>query len=161
MSANLIKLFFLIGVAIALPAFGLECPSNFKPEDVAKELLRAEFSGIRVAGMQNHKCLDQKRFPYLVIESDFSNEEPSKIFGYVSDMKDVKILKVESVDPTVYSYKVSFEVKVSSKKGDTSFQQKDGMSFFLYKDSNNQRIYGCGGVLSPPEKIYLFKDCSK
>ncbi|MCO4793749.1 MAG: hypothetical protein KC493_08560 [Bacteriovoracaceae bacterium] len=139
--------------------FALECPSNFKTEDVAMEMIKAEFSGIQIEGMRNHSCMNQDNFPHLLVESDVSNDEVKRIFAYVKDMKDVRILKIETIDPTVYSYKASFEVTGRTKSGKEKFKRTENISFFLYKGRSNQRVYGCGGILQHPENIYLFSKC--
>ncbi len=155
------KFIFIISIFFVTSAFALECPSKYKVEDVAMDMIRAELSGIQLEEMENHECLSQKKFPHLLIVQDNSNELTRVVAGHVESMKDVKITKVETVDPTVHSYKVQFEVKYKKTKGGKSATISDSISFFLYKDAPNQSIYGCGGVLQHPEKILLLKNCKK
>ena len=149
----------LFGLLSMNLAVALDCPSKMKPKEVALDMIRAELSGIQTAGMDAHVCLDQKKFPHLLIAHDSSNEIVKPIEGYVDGLKDVKVIDIETVDPTVHSYKALFEVSYKDAKYGKKKIIKDSISFFLYTDAPNQSLYGCGGVLQHPKKIILFKFC--
>ena len=153
-----LKIFFI--TLLFLPsAFSLECPSGKKVEEIALDMIKAELSGVQLEEMENSKCLEQKHFPHLLIVKDPSNEVSKPTLGYVSDIKDIKIKKVETIDPTVHSYKAYFEAKYSKIKDGKPAVLTDSITFFLYKDSPNQSIYGCWGVTQHASKILLFKKC--
>lgn len=145
---------------ITQTAHALECPAHFKPSDVAKELLRADFSGIRLESMRDHLCLKQSNFPYNIIESDVSNDEIPKILGYAKDMKGLLILGLKVINPATHTYQIDYQMKYNTKKNKDFYNvRKDTMMFFLYKDKRNQSIYGCGGVIQNPKNNILFQSC--
>jgi hypothetical protein len=141
-------------------AYALECPSDFSPTDVAKELLRAEFSGIRHESMRDHKCLKQSNFPYNIIESDVSNDEVPKILGHAKDMKELLVIELKVINTATHTYKIAYQIKYNTKKNKGYYNvSKDSMTFFIYKDKKNQSIYGCGGVIENPKNYILFQQC--
>lgn len=147
-------------MTITQAAIALECPSHFKPADVAKELLRADFSGVRLESMRDHKCLNQSEFPYNYIESDVSNDEVPKILGYAKDMKGLLILQLKIINPATHTYKIEYQMKYNTKKNKDFYNvRKDSMTFFLYTDKKNQSIYGCGGIIENPKNNILFQNC--
>lgn len=157
------QMFRLVALSVILfsinSVYALDCPSKMKPKEVALYMIRAELSGVQADGMSDHACLDQKKFPHLLVAHDSSSEMVKPIEGYVDDLKDVKVLNVQTVDPTVHSYNALFEVSYNDAKSGKKKTIKDSISFFLYTDAPNQSLYGCGGVLQHPEKIVLFKSC--
>lgn len=140
-------------------SYALECPSGLKVKDIALDMMRAELSGLQAPGMKNHSCLKQEKFPFLLVEHDASNEVVKDIEGFVEDLKNVKVSRVQTVDPKVHSYKAEYEIQYVDIKDGKKKTHKDSISFFLYKDNPNQSIYGCGGVLQRPDKLLLFKKC--
>jgi hypothetical protein len=153
------KLF--IGLMIVLnSAMALECPESYKATDVAIELLRSDFSGLRLESHQNHKCLNQTNFPFTIIESDFSNDEVQNIFGFLRNMDDLSILSLKKINAAAHTYKVKFQVKHNTSKNRTFYNvKKDSFKFFLYTDKKNQSIYGCGGIIEAPKNIFLLQSC--
>ncbi len=140
-------------------AFGLSCPKSFDVKKIAKEVLKAEFSGIRVDGMQGHKCIQQGKFPYVLATHDSSNEEASEPQYTISREEEVKITSVKLVDKSSYEYEVSFSVNgidIDSKK---KVLHSDKILLNLFKDNRNISISGCAAVLGAPEKIAIYRDC--
>ncbi|MBT7608288.1 MAG: hypothetical protein HN576_00935 [Bacteriovoracaceae bacterium] len=155
-----LMLLSLTFILLTSNTYALECPSTLTTRDIAKELLRSEFSGLRLESHRKHKCLSQKNFPYNIIESDVSNDENVEIFGLMNSMKDLVILDLVTIDSTTFTYKVKYQVRHNTAKKKKFLNwKKDTMTFFLYKDKKNQSIYGCGGIIESPKEIFMLKAC--
>lgn len=139
-------LLFFIG-----PAYSLECPKSFTPKKIARELLKLEFSGVR---LKKNKCLTQKKHRYVRVVEDFTSEDAAKSQGTIKSIDDIHILKVELINPRTYSYKVDYKTKVKSK------EVVDSMVFFLYKSKKQHQDFGCAAVTIPPKQNLIFSSCT-
>ncbi len=153
------SLSLIIGLLFSANVFALSCPSNKTPKQVAMDMIRAELAGIVLEENVESDCLDQKKFPHLLIQSDFSNDEATKVDAVVKHLSDVKITKVELTSKETYSYKAIFEVKIKDEKTGIYTTTTDRIRFFIYPDSENHKTFGCGGVTEHPSKVMILKSC--
>ncbi|MBK25702.1 MAG: hypothetical protein CME70_17015 [Halobacteriovorax sp.] len=153
------SLSLIIGILFSANAFALSCPSSKTPKDVAMDMIRAELGGIVLEENAESDCLDQKKFPHLLIQSDFSNDEATKVDAVVKHLEDVKIIKVELTSKETHSYKAIFEVKIKDEKTGIYATTTDKIRFFLYTDKENHKVFGCGGVTEHPSKVMVLKSC--
>ena len=151
-------LLILITVLISISSHALTCPKEFKPVQVSLELLKLDFSGARVDGMEDNKCLKQSNHPYIQAVYDPSNEESSAPQYYISKSTKINIDNIKLVDKDTYTYQVTFSYKAidASKKEKTI---SNTMQFFLYKDEENIKTHGCAGLIVPPDVITLYRSC--
>lgn len=138
----------------------LSCPSSLSVDQIAHSLIKVELSGIQLEDLEGSSCLDQAKFPHLLIVGDYSNEAPPALAGIVQDMTDVKVLNVKEIDPDVHLYEASFEMKVDKVEGMTSLVDEK-IRFMLYKDADAQKNFGCAGIIEHTQKVYLLKQCQK
>jgi hypothetical protein len=156
---NLVKLKLLFISLFCFSSLAVTCPSNYSVEKVAKELIKLELSGLRVDGMQEHKCLNQNRHPYLLVSLDASNDESSNPNFIVETGATPKIVSVKAIDKYTQVYEVKYSFKAKDAKSGKSVSYVDKIVFNLYKDARNISINGCAAVLEAPEKIAIFKEC--
>ena len=140
-------------------AIGLQCPQNYTAKDVARTLIEAELSGIRLLELKGSVCLSQSSFPYLLIDQDRTYNEGLSVSHVVESFDDVRIVDVLEIDSELDAYKVLFEVKSRDIRTGEVSNRKDSIQYFLYQDKKNQSIYGCGGVTENPAKVQIMKKC--
>lgn len=133
----------------------LSCPSSLSVEQIAQSLIKLELSGIQ---LEESTCLDQEKFPHLLVEGDFSQEVAPEVVGYINEMKDVTLSDVKEIDPDVHLYEATFKMKAELVRGGFADVQEK-VRFMLYKDSEAQKSFGCAGVIEHTQKVYLLKNC--
>ena len=153
------NLSLIIGLLMSANAFGLSCPKSKTPNQVAYDMIVAELSGIVLEENVGSDCLKQEKFPHLLIQSDYSNDEVPKISAVVKHLKDLKILDVILTSKETHSYKAIYEVKIKDEKTGIYTMTKDKIRFFLYTDEENHKTFGCGGVTEHANKLIILKSC--
>lgn len=145
---------------ISLSTFAASCPKERSLNEIVKDMITLDLSGIRVDGMEKSSCLDAKKHPYANLTHDASNELPSNPNYFADDISNIKIVSVTLKDPEVYTYEAVVEMDVKSLNN-KKVTLKDKYLFFLNKDEEVQKNSGCFSVLQYPENIILFKNCLK
>lgn len=140
-------------------ALALSCPKEKSLEEIAKELINIENSGIRINGQENSPCLDQKRYDHYAITFDASNESFQGATHLISDNSSLKIASIALTDPEVFLYTAKYTITAKSVSSEAEEELSDSLSFFIYKDPKNIKKYGCAGVTTPPNYRILLKNC--
>jgi len=144
---------FIIFLSASSLTWGLSCPKELSVQDIAKMLIKAELSGIRVEDMEASPCLNQSNFPYLHIASDYNLDETSEVQATVLSENPINNLIVKLVDKDTLQYTASYSLKTENKV------ISDSINFVLYADLENQKEFGCAGVTKEPDIRAVFGKC--
>lgn len=139
-------------------SFALECPMDRKLKDIALDLIKVELSGVRDRDLEDSQCLKQSEHKYVKVIYDPLLEEDSSSKYIIENVSDIKILKVYLTNINAQSYKVKYMLEGKTLKG-KKYNYTNQLEFILYKQKQDQKLYGCAAVIEPPEKISIFRKC--
>ncbi len=148
----------LVILSLASSSLAMSCPEKKSINQIAQEIIKLELSGVHISGQEKSKCLDQKKYPHLLVVYEPSNESFQGKTHSVEGMGDLKIIKIEMIDPEVNLHRVSYELKAKDLSNKNVIL-KDSLDFFLYIDLRNKQHYGCAGIVTPPTNRALLSFC--
>ena len=144
---------FIIFLSTTSLTWGLSCPKELSVKNIAKMLIEAELSGIRVESMEASPCLKQSNFPYLQVQADYNLDETSEVQATVLSENPITNLNISLVDKDTFQYRASYSLKTENQV------ISDSIIFALYTDSENQKESGCAGISKEPDTRVVFKKC--
>lgn len=135
------------------------CPANKDVNQVAKQLIEIEMSGIRLLDGAKENCLKQKYRQYK-FGYDPDYDKPRNLQYYIATEKDIHISKATLVDKNVNQYEVEYTLNVIDMKGSKKVI-KDKIGFYLNSTEKAMKADGCAAVISPPRNLVLLNSCKK
>lgn len=133
----------------------VKCPGV---EEIAREMLIAEFSGWRIATLITPCVEDSKVKSFKVVGQGYSTIEFAKPHYFVTDETIKNLTKYFKVSPAQGEYEITFEVPATALKTGKASKVKGTMRFSLAQGKLKSSI-GCAYPTLFPKSLLIQKSC--
>ncbi|MEQ1877882.1 MAG: hypothetical protein ABL958_14665 [Bdellovibrionia bacterium] len=153
---------FVLTFLLALSASAGDFSSRvcIDEQAIAEELVRAELSGLRLAG-RNKECLDQSKYKFISVDYFTSAEANSTKPKVVSNQNPIRV-RVSKLTPKNERLPSKGDRRADYfQRGPAGKEVQLGTLYFhLYRPgSPMHRDWGCAASWSQPKNIAVFDNC--